>query len=72
LDRRRHSDLEAPPVFAEYLAFAGIEPSSRFRNAILLSEQTMSEVDAQLGGFLRPDDALGLAKTLKLGVATGS
>jgi hypothetical protein len=30
----------------------------------------MSEIDAQLGGFLSPDDALGLAKTLKLGVMT--
>jgi hypothetical protein len=68
----RVSDLEAPPVFGEYLAYAGIEPTSRFRSAILLSKETMSEVDAQLGGFLSPDEALGLAKTLKLGVATGS
>lgn len=66
----RYSDLEAPPVFAEYLAFAGIDPTSKFRDAVLLSEETMSEIDAQLGGFLRPDDALGLAKTLKLGVVT--
>lgn len=66
------SDLEAPPVFAGYLAYAGIEPTGRFRDAILLSEQTMSDVDAQLGAFLSPDGALRLAKTLNLGVATGS
>lgn len=68
----RYSELEAPPVFAEYLAFAGIEPSNRFRGKVLLSEQTMSEVDAALGGFISPDDALTLAKTLKLGVAERS
>jgi hypothetical protein len=68
----RHSDLEAPPVFAEYLAFAGIEPTSRFRGKILLSDQTMSDVDAALGGLISPEDALTLAKTLKLGVAMRS
>ena len=68
----RQADLEAPPVFAEYLAYAGIEPTSRFRGKILFSRQTMSEIDAALGGFISPDDALTLAKTLKLGVATRS
>ncbi|MEA2524493.1 MAG: hypothetical protein QOF73_1720 [Thermomicrobiales bacterium] len=68
----RHADLEAPPIFAKFLAFAGIEPTDQFRGQILLSEQTMHDVDAELGGFLSPDAALGLARTLKLGVATGS
>jgi hypothetical protein len=68
----RYSDLEAPPVFGQYLASAGIEPSSRFRGQILFSEQTMSEVDSALDGFIGPDDALALAKTLKLGVTAGS
>jgi hypothetical protein len=66
------SDLEAPAVFADYLAYAGIEPTNRFRGKILLSDQTMTEIDAALGNFLTPDDALTLAKTLKLGVVTTS
>jgi hypothetical protein len=32
----------------------------------------MTEIDAALGNFLSPDDALTLAKTLKLGVVTTS
>jgi hypothetical protein len=67
----RHADLEAPPVFEHYLIYANITPERRFRNLILFDEETLEAIDAQLGAFLSPDDALSLAKTLKLGVLAG-
>lgn len=65
----RHAELEVPPVFIEYLAFAGIQPTTQFRGVITFSEETMAEVDAQLSALITPEDALRVAKTLKLGVA---
>lgn len=67
----RHADLEAPPVFEHYLASVNISPERRFRNLVLFDEETLATVDAQLGAFISPDEALTLAKTLRLGVLAG-
>ncbi|HEY8447306.1 MAG TPA: hypothetical protein VIL01_09375 [Thermomicrobiales bacterium] len=64
----RYSVLEAPDVFEHYLAFANISPERRFRGLLLFDEATLSAIDASLGAFVTPEEALSLAKSLRLGV----
>lgn len=65
----RHSELEAPSVFVKYLDFAGIKPTSTFRDTVTFSKATMGDLDAGLAAFLSSNGALVLARTLDLGIA---
>jgi hypothetical protein len=62
------SSAEAPPVFAEYLDFAGIDLRVSGDGTIIDAE-TLGELDANLGAFLSPDDALRTAEILQLGTS---
>ncbi|MGH2558904.1 MAG: hypothetical protein ACRDJH_07555 [Thermomicrobiales bacterium] len=68
LNVERDLATEAPPVFADYLNHAGIEPRQQAAGPIFDAE-TLGELDARLGAFLSPDDTLRAAGILQLGAA---
>ncbi|MGH2531827.1 MAG: hypothetical protein ACRDJW_05920 [Thermomicrobiales bacterium] len=68
VDLERRATTEAPPVFVAYLIHAGVEPRQR-EGRPTFDAETLGELDARLGAFLSPDDALSAAGALELGAA---
>lgn len=64
----RQAELEAPPIFIDYLTFAGAPPTPGIGGIVSLSDKTLANLDSAMSVLLSPAALMADAATLSLGV----
>lgn len=64
----RQAELEAPPIFIDYLTFAGAPPTPGIGGIVSLSDKTLANLDSAMGVLLSPAALMADASALSLEV----